>query len=429
MKKLISILLALVMVLGLAVTSYAGTVVLEPVKPEVEELVELPQLLLDEENTSVFTAGKGGTYYVMLDSTIEYKNVTATGTGCVEASVLKYDPEKHMALDGITYCVKNGGTVVEGDLDYVTAKEKAKELNDAEKTTQYKMVVDDGYVNIIEIKIEDNYTAAYKEGEVVIKAFNAGTKKDESATIKVISDVTIFEYEQVKWAAKDKDAVLECGSTGYSDYATDILGYSDVLNGKLEYDKDYLRQFPGATVIATTAFRAIEGKDITVENAGMTVKIKNVAAGQKGVNFAAYPLKEVDANKDGEIEEVVFGFYGDQVIKSKFEITIDTGYTWYTLREAFGLKLEEKDVVTYTVYKDGYPYASFEIDYADAEQVRSAVKLVIDGEAGTTLGEYSIQVGEAEFPAEEVEDEVVEEANPNTGAPSFLEWLWMLIFS
>lgn len=423
MKKLISILLALVMVLGLAVTSFAGTVVLEPLQPEEKELVELPQLVLDEENASVFTAGEGGTYYVMLDPAVNYKKITVAGSGCVDAKLFKYYPEKHVALEGVTYCVKNGDTVLEGDLSYEAAKAKVEELNDAEKTTKHKMAPYNCYVNIIEITVEDNYTAACKEGKIVIKAFNADTEKNETATIKVISDVTIFEYEQVKWAAADKKAVLECGDFGYSDYETALKGYGD------EYDVSDLRAVPNATVISTTAFRAIEGKDVRVENAGMTVKIKNVAAGQKGVNFAAYPLKEVDANKDGEIEEVVFGFYGDQAIKSKFEVTIDTGYTWYTLREAFGLKLEEKDVVTYTVYKDGQPYASFEIDYADVEQVRSTVKLVIDGEAGTTLGEYSIQVGEAEFPAEEVEDEVVEEANPNTGAPSFLEWLWMLIFS
>ncbi len=423
MKKLISILLALVMVLGLAVTSFADTVVLEPLQPEEKELVELPQLVLDDENASVFTAGKGGTYYLMLDPTIEYKDITVMDSGCVEASVFKYDPEKHMPIEGISYCVKKGNDVIEGAMSYEAAKERAEELNKAEKTTQNKVAVDGAYINIIEVKVEDNYTAAYKEGKIVIKALNVATKKDESATIKVVSDVTIFEYEQVKWAAADKKVVLECGDLGYSDYETALKGYGD------KYDVSDLRTVPNATVISTTAFRAIEGKDVKVESADMTVKIKNIAAGQKGVNFAAYPLKEVDANKDGEIEEVVFGFYGDQVIKSKFEVTIDTGYTWYTLREAFGLKLEEKDIVTYTVYKDGQPYASFEIDYADAEQVRSSVKLVIDGEAGTILGEYSIQVGEAEFPAEEVEDEVVEEANPNTGAPGFLAWLWMLIFS
>lgn len=417
MKKLVSILLALVMVLGLAVTSFA-TVVLEPVKPEAKELMELPQLVLDDKNESVFTAGEGGTYYVMLDPAIEYKNLTVTGNGCVEANVFKYDPEKHAALEGVTYCVKNRDTVVESGMDYYAAKEKAKALNDAEKTTQYKIAADGCFVNIIEIKVEDNYTAAYKEGKVVIKAFNAGTGKNEGATLKVISDVTIFEYEEVKWAAANKDAVLKCGDNGYSDHETAGKGY-----GEKDYNYGELRTVPNATVISTTAFRAIEGKDVKVESAGMTVRVKNVAAGQKGVNFAAYPLREVDADKDGKTDKVVFGFYGKQTLASAFEVTIDTGYTWFTLREAFGLKLEEKDVVIYTVYKDGQPYASFEVDYADAEQARSSVKLVIDGAAGTTLGEYSIQVGEAEHKVE------VEETNPNTGAPSFLEWLWALIFS
>jgi hypothetical protein len=424
MKKLISILLALVMVLGIAVPSFAGTVELKPAPEAKNELIALNTLELNADGNSVVIAGKGGTYYLMLDPAIKYTNVSITASGNVEASIVDYDPAKYEAIPGVTYGVwnKSTGEWMDQDVSYEYAREEADRLNKANKVTYY-MAKADGNANIFVLHIADNYDRAYAEGKLVIKAYNEDAKCFEGATVKVVRDVVIFEYEQVKWAAANKDTVLVCGHYGYSDYETALNGYGT------KYEVGNLRSVEGATVICTTAFRAIEGKDVKVESADMTVTIKDVAKGQKGVNFAAYGVKEVDENKDGDIEEVVFGFYGKQAINSKFEIELDTGYTWYTLREAFELRLEERDVVTYTVYKDGQPYASFEIDYADAKEAYAPVELVIKGEAGTTLGEYSIQVGEAEFPAEEVEDEVVEEANPNTGAPSFLEWLWMLIFS
>ena len=414
MKRIISMLLALVMVLGLAVTSYAGTIVLEPVKDVVVEPIVLESLPLSDVNESIFTAGEGGTYYIMLDPAINYKNITVTASGAVSARMVDYDAKTFAPIPGITYkVVRPANEIVEGatGMTYEDAVAKADELNKANKTTQY-VVKPEAYANIIEVVIEDNYSASYKEGKIVVKALNAGTNKNETATLTVVRDVVIFGYENVKYYADKEQALDPEYITGYSDYETAQTGYKDYVN--VMYC-DY------PTVICTTAFRAIEGKDIGVDVAGMAVTIKDVAKGQKGVNFAAYGVKEVDTNKDGDAEEVVFGFHGKQAINSKFEIVIDTGYTWFTLREAFGIKLEEDDVLVYTLYKDGQPYASFEVDYADVEEAYSPVKLVIDGAAGTTLGEYSIQVGEAEFPAEE--------ANPNTGAPSFFEWIWMLIFS
>lgn len=423
MKRIISMLLALVMVLGLAVTSYAGTIVLEPVKDVVVEPIVLESLPLSDVNESIFTAGEGGTYYIMLDPAINYKNITVTASGAVSARMVDYDAKTFAPIPGITYKVvyRLANETVEGatGMTYEDAIAKADELNKANKTTQY-VVKPEAYANIIEVVIEDNYSASYKEGKIVVKALNADTNKNETATLTVVRDVVIFGYENVKYYADKEQALDPEYLAGYSDYETAQTGYKDYVN--VMYC-DY------PTVICTTAFRAIEGKDIGVDVAGMAVTIKDVAKGQKGVNFAAYGVKEVDANKDGNAEEVVFGFHGKQTINSKFEVVVDTGYTWFTLREAFGIKLEEDDVLVYTLYKDGQPYASFEVDYADVEEAYSPVKLVIDGAAGTTLGEYSIQVGEAEFPAEEVEDEVVEEANPNTGAPSFFEWIWMLIFS
>lgn len=423
MKKFISILLALMMVFSVAVTSYANTIALEPVKDVVVEPIVLESLPLSDVNESVFTAGEGGTYYIMLDPAINYKNITVTASGAVSARMVEYNPKTFAPIPGVTYKVvyRIANEIVEGatGMAFEDAVAKADELNRENKTTQY-VVKPEAYANIIEVVIEDNYSASYKEGKVVIKALNADTNKNEAATLTIVRDVVIFGYENVKYYADKEQALDPDYLAGYSDYETAQTGYKDYVN--VMYC-DY------PTVICTTAFRAIEGKDIAVDVAGMTVTIKDIVKGQKGVNFAAYGVKEIDANKDGDAEEVVFGFHGEQTINSKFEVVVDTGYTWFTLREAFGVKLEENDILVYTLYKDGQPYASFEVDYADIEDVYSPVKLVIDGAAGTTLGEYSIQVGEAKFPAEEVENEVIEESNPNTGAPSFLEWLWMLIFS
>lgn len=420
MKKFISMFLALVMVLGLAVTSFASTIVLEPVKDVVVEPIVLESLPLSDVNESIFTAGEGGTYYIMLDPAINYKNVTVIANGAVTARMVDYNAKTFAPIPGITYKVVHllSNEIVEGatGLTFEDAEAKAEELNKEHKTTQYA-VKPEAYANIIEVTIEDNYSASYKEGEIIIKALNAGTNKNETAAITIVRDVVIFGYENVKYYADRDEALNPEYLPGYSDYETAQTGYKDYVN--VMYC-DY------PTVICTTAFRAIEGKDVKVDITGMDVEIKDVAKGQKGVNFAAYGVTEIDKDDNGKVEKVVFGFNGKQKIDSKFEITVDTGYTWYTLREAFGIKLEENDVLVYTLYKDGKPYASYEIDYADSEKVNDDVKFIIDGKAGSTLGEYSLEVGFAEHP---IENEIVEESNPNTGAPSFFEWIWMLIFS
>ena len=158
----------------------------------------------------------------------------------------------------------------------------------------------------------------------------------------------------------------------------------------------------------------------------MLVHIKDVAAGQKGINFAAYPVAAKDYDKDGETDAIAFGFYGDQPVGSKFEITVETGYTWFTLREEFGVRLEENDIITYAVLKDGKLYAEYQIDYSKVNY-NEAIRLILDGAAGETLGEYEIVLAETvEVP---VEPEVEVESNPNTGAPvGFFAWLFSLIF-
>lgn len=419
MKKILSLVLAVVMAFSLGVSAFAAPIVLEPVKDVVIEPIVLKSLPLTNVNESILTAGEGGTYYIMLDPTINYKNITVSANGAVSARMVEYNAKTFAPIPGITYqVVYYRHEVVEGctGMTYEDAVVKADELNQAGKTTQYT-VKPEGNANIIEVVIEDNYSASYKEGEIIVKAFNADTNKNEAATLTVVRDVVIFGYENVKYYADRKEALNPDYLPGYSDYETAQTGYKDYVN--VMYC-DY------PTVICTTAFRAIEGKDIAVDVAGMTATIKDVAPGQKGVNFSGYKVKEIDKDKNGKAERIVFGFYGDQKINSKFEVVVDTGYTWYSLREAFGIKVEENDILAYTLYKDGVPYATYEIDYANVEDVYEDVKFVIDGTAGETLGEYSLEYG---YAVNEVEPEVEVESNPNTGAPvGFFAWLFALIF-
>lgn len=405
MKKLISMTLAVIMVLSAAVIAYAGTIVLEPVIPEVEEIVELPSLVLDEEYTSVFAAGKGGTYYIMLDPTVEYKDVKVTGNGCVKASLFKYDPEKHMPIDGISYCVVKYSTdeVVTEALGYFEAKEKAKELCDAEKTTQYVVRPYNCYINIVEIVVEDNYTSQYKIGNVKIEGKLGETYV--SAAIEVISDVFYYDVENVKYAAKN-EKVLDTFYNGISSYDEKVAGIP--------------------TVVTKRAFRNIVDENLTLENNGVEILIKDIVESQPSVNFSAFiKVKEKEENKDAILE---FGFYGaEQKIYSDFVITPELDFTYFTLREFFGEKLEEDNVVTYQILKDGKYFGEFTVDYATVKQ-NEKIELEIVGEAGDNLGCYSIVVAE-DTEATDSEEEVYEEENPNTGAPSFLEWLWMLIFS
>ena len=113
-------------------------------------------------------------------------------------------------------------------------------------------------------------------------------------------------------------------------------------------------------------------------------------------------------------------------MSSDFEIVVETGRTWYSLREEFGVRLEENDVITYAVLKDGKLYAEYEVDYSEVKY-NEPIKLILDGAAGETLGEYEIVLAETvEVP---VEPEVEVESNPNTGAPvGFFAWLFALIF-
>ena len=418
MKKALALVLALVLALSMAVSAFAATkfLVLDPKPVDEEERLEIE--VVDAADKTVIYTDEAGTYYVALEDQ-PWKDVKVTANGNVTAKLVDFDPEKMVIVDKdgndlVKWCVTEKGKEIEtSGLTYDVAKDLAKQFNNEKEVTYYgvKMLSN---VNVIEITIEDNYTAHYTEGSVVVEA--TLNKKAYKGDIVTINDVTIFEYEEVKWTAAnfEDEKALVVGEGGYSDYATAEDGYSKKL---AEYDETLLRKAKDAAVVSTTAFRAIEGEDLLVLSAGMKVVLKDIVKGQKGVNFKGY-YKEafVDENLDGKFDmdkenltAIEFGFYGDQVVKGAYEIAIELEYDWYELRELFGLKVEEDDIISYyLVDENGKVVGGKEVDYMTADLTEDA-EFTIKGE-NDTLGQYKLVL---DVPAAEVG-----EANPNTGAES-----------
>lgn len=427
MKKALALVLALVLALSMAVSALAVEPVLlvpQAAKPAAKVEIEVVDALdetyvlyttpaLDLDNVALVYET---VYYVALPDQA-WKDVKVTANGNATAELVKYDAAS-MNIDGIDveFAVvdKAGNTVATftGDVDYEAyeaAVEEAKKLNNDEKVTYYSVKVLTN-VNIIKVTIANNFSAHYTEGSVVVEAtLNKKAYKGEMTTI---NDVTIFEYEQVKWAAANykDDAALVLNDGGYSDYFTAENGYG------WEYDEDALREDTGALVVSTTAFRAIEGKTLAVkalpENdfAEVTVTLKEIAAGQKGVNFmATAAVKGIDLEDDLTPTEISIAFLGNQVIKGEFEIEVALDLNWYELREVFGLKVEEDDIISYYIVDgNGKVVGGKEVDYMTADLTEN-VEFTVKG-SNSTLGEYKLVL---EVPAAEAG-----EANPNTGAES-----------
>ena len=453
MKKVIALVLALMMVLSLAVSAVAFVPVdLQPAKgADKTKLIEFVDKVTFDHTIDAYLAqqAEGGVFYLLLDQDGHaLKDIVATANGSLKAEVVEYNPETMEQLPNQDWRVRikeydaTNKVVVVRDMrdakpeeaavwnsldlgsyanDYFTCKAYAAALNKEFKTTKY--YVENIYnVYVVKVTLEPNYTAAFKEGSVKVTAYDTVTKKNLVAERKVISDVTIFDYEYVKSAATyDYDLVY--GGEGYSDYVTYTKGYQNIdWLGGAEGHRD-----SGANVISTTAFRAIEGKNITValgdgaqnDNAKYRTKcsvdIKSVAAGQKGVNFSYYTNFE-DFDRDdihavaGENFQVKFGFYGDQVVKSKFTVNFDLGMNYFELREYFGKKVEEEDKVIFYILKDGKEIGQQPVDFMK-DDVTKNVTLTIDRE-NETLGQYAIAV---KVPAANKG-----ETNPNTGAESIM---------
>ena len=443
MKKIVALVLALMMVLSLAVSAVALVAVdLQPVKgADKTKLIEFKDKVTFDNTIDAYLAKQaaGGVFYLLLDQDGHaLKDIVATANGSLKAEVVEYNPETMEQLPNQDWRVRikaydeTNKVVVVRDMrddytteeaavwaslnlgdyanDYFTAKAYAEALNKEFKTTKY--YVENIYnVYVVKVTLEPNYTAAFKEGSVKVTAYDTVTKKNLFAERKVISDVTIFDYEYVKSAAA-YDYDLAYGRQGYSDYVTYTKGYQNIdkLGGAEGYREE------GANVISTTAFRAIEGKNITVAlEDKFDVEIKSVAAGQKGVNFSYYTNFEEFDRDDihavaGENFQVKFGFYGDQVVKSKFTVKFDLGMNYFELREYFGKKVEEEDRVTFYILKDGKEIGKQVVDFMK-DDVTQNVTLTIDRE-NDTLGQYAIAV---KVPAENKGEQ-----NPNTGAESVM---------
>ena len=438
MKKIVALVLALMMVLSLGVSALALT------------KIDLDQVEVTEDGTKLikfvdtvdfigtgkvlYTNGPHGGVAHFVINTTGLKDVKATySNDAVKAEIIDYDPEKMEYVDGADWAVvrKDGKAIDEylaasttldwskcvesGKGNYDWCKYVAKTLNKEFKTTQF-VVKTTSEIKVLKLTVAANYSASFTEGSVKVSALRVADKKTVYTEMKFVNDITIFAYEYVKSAA-EYDYALELFDEGYSDYETYLAGYKTPDTA----------QRPGSRVISTTAFRAIEGKDITVnvyptpkendervaESADVT--IYNVAAGQKGVNFEYYEKEVKEATStalavDGENRKVEFGFYGDQVVKSKFTVNFDLDWTYFELREFFGKKVEEQDIVTYYILKDGKVLKEVKVDYMTVDY-NDTVKLSIDGE-NTTLGQYAIAV---KVPAENKGEE-----NPNTGAESVM---------
>ena len=434
MKKIVALVLALMMVLSLGVSALALT----EIKLDQVEVTEDGTKLIKFVDTVEFIGADkvlytngphGGVAYFVLKTT-GLKDVKATySNDAVKAEIIDYDPEKMEYVDGADWAVvrKDGKAIDEylaasttldwskcvesGKGNYDWCKYVAKTLNKEFKTTQF-VVKTTSEIKVLKLTVAANYSASFTEGSVKVSALRVADKKTVYTEMKFVNDITIFAYEYVKSAAEN-DYALELFDVGYSDYETYLAGYK-TPDTAMRY---------GSRVISTTAFRAIEGKDITVKLYPMDeevassadVTIYDVAAGQKGVNFEYYEQTVVEAKTtalavDGENRKVEFGFYGDQVVKSKFTVNFDLDWTYFELREFFGKKVEEQDIVTYYILKDGKVLKEVKVDYMTVDY-NDTVKLSIDGE-NTTLGQYAIAV---KVPAENKGEE-----NPNTGAESVM---------
>ena len=433
MKKALALVLALVLALSMAVSAFAGTLILlEEVKTQGTKMITFVDAwnYTADGNTILTQYYHGGVFYTALrcmkcDAAyidVDLSDVKVVTSGNVKAELIEYNPETMVDYMGtdvndklVTYSVKEyDGTKVlktvtdsalwasytgAADLEnesYAWAVAAADWMNKTYNTTVYKVVADND-VYVVKFTVEDNYSASYTEGSIKVTATCDDCRKAVAMEGTVINDVSIWEYEAVKSAAlyNADGEYLSVNGQGYSDYITAINGY---VKPELVVNYDH------AEVISTTAFRAIEGKNITVDvDNYMAVTIKNVAKGQKGVNFLTY-------GDNALTSEIEFGFYGKQTVASDFEIVVDLGLTYFELREHFLEKIEEDDIVDFYLTKDGKVIDTITVDFM-TEDYNEEFILVIEGK-NTTLGQYTLDIA-APVAAEG-------EENPNTGAESVL---------
>lgn len=403
MKKIISIILALMMTLAVSVNAFALTVIdLQPGKPTVKEPIVLEDFCgFDEggENVLIAQSNDGGKFYLPVEyDGKELKNIEIVASG-MTAKLVDFNPET-MVYPGyeITFCLLEARQPMDDPstkgLTYAEAKEMAKELGKANKKTY--QIVPENYLYVVEFTLNPNYSASFSEGNFQIKAVDkvSGTKLT-TPKITVIRDVVFFDYENVKSCAQ-YDYMLRLGDSGYSDYYSYKDGYTYAYAD-------------GATCISKTAFRAIEGKKLSVVLNSDDELYMSVVAGQSSTNLANY------FKVDEKAKTIKFGFYGNPVIAGEYVYEVNTGMDVYELAQFFGLSFSEKDVYTFYVMKDGKMIDSFTVDYAK-QQSYDDIVLKISGKAGV-LSDYELTMNDAQVAENKIPPkDSNKEQNPNTGA-------------
>lgn len=406
MKKIISVILSVLMVMALGINALALTAIeLKPGVPTVQSKVVLEDYCdFNEsgENTFIAQSNDGGKFYVPICYNYkELKNIELIASG-MTARLVDFNPET-MEYPGYypTYCLFEARQPMDDlstkGLTWEDAKEMAKTLGKQNKKTY--QIVPEQYLYIAEFTVNANYGASFVEGSFEIRAIDVESDKHLSTGKQtVIRDVVFFDYENVKSAVK-YDYMLKLGDKGYSDYHSYKEGY-------LGADVDY-----GATCISKSAFRAIAGKKLSIELNPTNKLVMSVVEGQNSINLSNY------FDVDNKAKTIKFGFYGSPIIADSYSYEVNLGKNAYDLAEFFNLKMNETDVYTFYVKKDGKVIDSFVVDYAKQQSYDDIVLKITGKDSALTSYELTMdgsQVAENKTPS--TSKPVSGEVNPNTGA-------------
>ena len=406
MKKIISVILSVLMVMALSINALALTEIeLKPGVPTVQSKVVLEDYCdFNEsgENTFIAQSNDGGKFYVPICYDYkELKNIELIASG-MTARLVDFNPET-MEYPGYypTYCLFEARQPMDDPstkgLTWEDAKEMAKTLGKQNKKTY--QIVPEQYLYIAEFTVNANYGASFVEGSFEIRAIDVESGKHLSTGKQtVIRDVVFFDYENVK-SAVQHDYALKLGDKGYSDYNSYKEGY-------IGADVDY-----GATCISKSAFRAIAGKQLSIELNPTDKLIMSVVEGQNSINLSNY------FNVDNKAKTIKFGFYGAPIIAGSYSYEVNVGKNAYDLAEFFNLRMNETDVYTFYVKKDGKVIDSFVVDYAKQQSYDDIVLKITGKDSALTSYELTMdssQVAEDKTPS--ASKPVSGEVNPSTGA-------------
>ena len=406
MKKIISVILSVLMVMALSINALALTKIeLKPGVPTVQSKVVLEDYCdFNEsgENTFIAQSNDGGKFYVPICYDYkELKNIELIASG-MTARLVDFNPET-MEYPGYypTYCLFEARQPMDDPntkgLTWEDAKEMAKTLGKQNKKTY--QIVPEQYLYIAEFTVNANYGASFVEGSFEIRAIDVESGKHLSTGKQtVIRDVVFFDYENVKSAAQ-YDYMLKLGDKGYSDYHSYKEGY-------LGADVDY-----GATCISKSAFRAVAGKKLSIELNPTDELVMDVIAGQNSINLSNY------FDVDNKAKTIKFGFYGSPIIAGNYSYEVNVGKNAYDLAEFFNLRMSETDVYTFYVKKDGKVIDNFVVDYAKQQSYDDIVLKITGKDSALTSYELTMdgsQVAENKTPS--ASKPVSGEVNPNTGA-------------